>query len=957
MKILETSVFRGPNIYAKFPVIRHVVDIGVLEDWPSAKIGEDFIDQLLDALPGLQEHGCSYREHGGFVRRLREDEGTWMAHIWEHMSIELQNVAGSDVTFGRTRDGGETGIYNMVFQYQQEEVGLHASQLALDFIHNLLPDHLVETGERVENFDYVAELEAFIKAAQRKALGPSTASLVNAGIARDIPWMRLNEYSLIQLGYGKYQKRIQATITSETDYIATDLASDKKATNRILGDLGLPVPRQIAATTPEDAVKAAKRIGFPVVVKPLDGNHGNGISINLTTEAAVTEAFDLALAHNKRGRTIIVETFIEGLDHRMLVIDGKLEAVSKRVPGHIVGDGKNTAAALIEIVNSDPRRGVGHEKVLTRLELDKTAKDHLAEVGYDENTVLEKGEVVFLRSTANLSTGGTAVDVTDIVHPDNRNMAERAIKAIGLDIGGVDFLTADISQSYKDIPAGICEVNAAPGFRMHVAPSEGKPRDVAGAVMEMLFPAGTPSRVPIASITGTNGKTTVSRMVAHIHKLSGNTVGLATTDGVYIDGNLTVKGDLTGPRAAQMILRDPTVDAAILETARGGLLRSGMGYERCDVGAVINVDADHLGLKGIETVEDLARVKRIVVEVATDTAVLNADDELCLKMASHTQAENICYVTMNANHPLVREHVRLGGRAIVLEQGMNGHMITIYEKSSNIQLMWTHLIPATIDGKAMHNVQNAMFAAAICFSMGKSLEDIRQGLRTFATSYFQAPGRLNVFDEHPFKVILDYAHNPAAIEAMTKLCTQLDPKGRRIICFSMPGDRRDEDIIAAAQIVAGKFDHYICKADDGRRGRGDSEVPDLLRKTLIEQGVSDTNISVIPSEATAVDAALDMAEADDLLLIFGDNISRTWKQVIYLNRPEDAVEEVADTGLEPATASQTLGAPDGTLDPLADATPVEDAPDIPENMLHGGMRMIRDARGVRLEDTGDEDGD
>jgi cyanophycin synthetase len=957
MKILETSVFRGPNIYAKFPVIRHVVDIGILEEWPSAKIGEDFIEQLLDALPGLQEHGCSYREPGGFVRRLREDEGTWMAHIWEHMSIELQNVAGSDVSFGRTRDAGETGLYNMVFQYEQEEVGLHASQLALDFIHNLLPDHLVENGERVEGFDYIAESEAFIRTAQRKALGPSTASLVNAGIARDIPWMRLNEYSLIQLGYGKYQKRIQATITSETDYIATDLASDKKATNRILGDLGLPVPRQISATSAEDAVKAAKRIGFPVVVKPLDGNHGNGISINLMTAEAVTEAFDFALANNKRGRTIIVETFIEGLDHRMLVIDGKLEAVSKRVPGHIVGDGTHTAAELIEIVNSDPRRGVGHEKVLTRLELDKTAIEHLAEVGYDENTVLAEGEVVFLRSTANLSTGGTAVDVTDIVHPDNRNMAERAIKAIGLDIGGVDFLTADISQSYKDIPAGICEVNAAPGFRMHVAPSEGKPRDVSGAVMDMLFPAGTPRRLPIASITGTNGKTTVSRMVAHIHKLSGNTVGLATTDGVYIDGNLTVKGDLTGPRAAQMILRDPTVDAAILETARGGLLRSGMGYERCDVGAVINVDADHLGLKGIETVEDLARVKRIVVEVATDTAVLNADDELCLKMAGHTQADNICYVTMNAHHPLVREHVRLGGRAIVLEQGMNGHMITIYEKSSNIQLMWTHLIPATLDGKAMHNVQNAMFAAAICFSMGKSLEDIRQGLRTFATSYFQAPGRLNVFDEHPFKVILDYAHNPAAIEAMTKLCTQLEPKGRKIICFSMPGDRRDEDIVAAATIVAGKFDHYICKADDGRRGRGDSEVPDLLRKTLLENGVTDAQINVIPDEATAVDTALGLAAADDLLMVFGDNISRTWKQIIYLNRPEGVVEEGAAETTELVSVPQTLGAPDSTLDPLADATPVEDAPDIPENMLLGGMRMIRDARGVRLEDTGDEDGD
>ena len=957
MKILETSVFRGPNIYAKFPVIRHVVDIGVLEDWPSAKIGDDFIEALLDALPGLMEHGCSYREHGGFVRRLREDEGTWMAHIWEHMCIELQNVAGLEVTFGRTRDAGETGVYNMVFQFEEEEVGLFASQLALDFIHNLLPDELVESGERVEGFDYTIEREKFIRFAQRKALGPSTASLVNAGIERDIPWMRLNEYSLIQLGYGKYQKRIQATITSETDYIATDLASDKKATNRILGDLGLPVPKQIAVTSPEEAVKAAKRIGFPVVVKPLDGNHGNGISINLTTPEAVSEAFGFALQYNKRGGTVIVETFIQGLDHRMLVIDGKLEAVSKRVPGHIVGDGKSTAAELIEVVNSDPRRGVGHEKVLTRLELDKTAKDHLAEVGYTENDVPKDGEIVFLRSTANLSTGGTAVDVTDIVHPDNRNMAERAIKAIGLDIGGVDFLSADISQSYKDIPAGICEVNAAPGFRMHVAPSEGKPRDVAGAVMEMLFPAGTPSRVPIASITGTNGKTTVSRMVAHIHKLSGNTVGLATTDGVYIDGNLTVKGDLTGPRAAQMILRDPTVDAAILETARGGLLRSGMGYERCDVGAVLNVDSDHLGLKGIETVEDLARVKRIVVEVATDTAVLNADDELCLKMAGHTQADNICYVTMNANHPLVREHVRMGGRALVLEQGMNGHMITIYENSANIQLMWTHLIPATIDGKAMHNVQNAMFAAAICHSMGKSLEDIRQGLRTFATSYFQAPGRLNVFEEHPFKVILDYGHNPAAMEAMTKLCTQLEPKGRRIICFSMPGDRRDEDIVAAATIVAGKFDHYICKADDGRRGRGDAEVPEMLRKTLIENGVSADQIEIIPSEVDAVNAALNLGQQDDLVLVFGDNIARTWKQIIYFNRPQEAIDNTDKSENNAETVASPIAPVDTTLDPLAGATSVEDAPEIPESMLLGGMRMIRDARGVRLEDTEDEDGD
>ncbi len=957
MKILETSVYRGPNVYALFPVIRHVVDIGVLEDWPSAKIGAEFIDPLLDALPGLHEHGCSYREPGGFVRRLREDDGTWMAHIWEHVSIELQNAAGADVTFGRTRGAGETGVYNMVFQYEEEEVGLQASQLALDFIHNLLPDNLTEKDESQVDFDFANERDNFIRAAQRRALGPSTSSLVKAGLERDIPWLRLNEYSLIQLGYGRFQKRIQATITSDTDYIAVELASDKKATNKILADLGLPVPQQREVETPAEAAQAARRIGYPVVVKPLNGNHGNGISVNLTTDEEVKEAFDLALKFNKRGRTVIVESFIQGLDHRMLVVNGSLVAVSKRVPGHIVGDGKHTAEELIAIVNSDPRRGVGHEKVLTRLELDKTATEHLANIGYDKDGIPNEGEVVFLRSTANLSTGGTAVDVTDIVHPDNREMAQRAVKAIGLDIGGVDFLSSDISKSYKDNRAGICEVNAAPGFRMHVAPSEGKPRDVAGAVMEMLFPTGTPSRVPIVSITGTNGKTTVSRMVAHIYKLSGNTVGLATTDGVYIDGNLTVKGDLTGPQAAQMILRDPTIDAAVLETARGGLLRRGMGYERCDTGAVLNINADHLGLKGVDTLEDLARVKRIVVEVAKDTAVLNADDELCLKMAAHTKAENICYVTMNANHPLVREHVRRGGRAVVLEQGMNGHMITIYDNSAHIPLMWTHLIPATLDGKAMHNVSNAMFAAGICYSMGKTLEDIRQGLRTFATTYFQAPGRLNVFDEHPFKVILDYGHNPAAIEAMTKLCDQLEPDGRRILVFTLPGDRRNEDIAEAARIVAGHFDHYICRADDNRRGRGETEVPDLLRDELIKNGVSESDIVIIPDEVTSVDSALKMGQVGDLVMIFGDNISRTWKQIIYFNRPPEQTSAETDETTEGKQPVPGVIAEETKPDPLADATPVEDAPEVPESLLMGGIRMIRDSRGVRLAVDDVEDGD
>ncbi len=947
MKILETSVFRGPNIYALFPVIRHKVDLGILEAWPTGRLGPAFVDPLLEALPGLHEHGCSYGEPGGFVRRLREDEGTWMGHVWEHVAIELQNVAGAEVSFGKTRGVDETGIYNMIYQYEEERVGLQAGKLAIDLLRHLLPDNLVDADERSEDFDFNEERDSFIRAAQRRALGPSTASLVKAARDRDIPWLRLNEYSLVQLGHGRYQKRIQATVTSETHHIAVELASDKAETNTILADLGLPVPQQRLVYDRKNAVRAAERIGYPVVVKPLNANHGRGISVGLDDPELVAAGFDLAQEDNRGSRSVIVESFITGLDHRMLVVNGALVAVSKRVPGHVVGDGKQTVEQLVDVVNSDPRRGVGHEKVLTRIELDAKAAEHLEEIGYTKDSVPPAGEVVFLRSTANLSTGGTAIDVTDLVHPDNRDMAVRAVKAIGLDVGGVDFLSSDISTSYKDNGAAICEINAAPGFRMHVAPSEGKPRDVAGAVMDMLFPVNAPARIPIISITGTNGKTTTARMVSHIYKLSGNIVGLATTDGVYIDGNLSVKGDLTGPMAARMILRDPTVDAAVLETARGGLLRRGLGYERCDTGAVLNIAADHLGLRGVDTLEDMAKVKQIVVEVAKNTAVLNADDELCLKMAGHTTAEHLCYVTMNAGHPLVREHVRTGGRAVVLEQGMNGHLITIYDNHAHIPLMWTHLVPATLDGKAMHNVQNALFAAAICFSMGKSLEDIRHGLRTFTTSYFQAPGRMNVFDEHPFKVILDYGHNPSAIEAMSRLVEQLEPEGRRICVFTLPGDRRDEDIVEAARIVSGRFDHYICKRDDNLRGRKPDEVPKILKSALLKNGVDESAISVVPDEAEAVAAGLKMAKAGDLLLIFGDDISRTWKQIIYFNRPQETqVEKDKPTLKRSVTSQESLD--DRPANPIAEATPVQDAPRVPESVLLDGMRMVRDERGVRL---------
>jgi cyanophycin synthetase len=921
MKILSKSVFLGPSLYALFPVIRLKVQLGVLEDYSSTRLGTGFTDAIQAALPGLAQHGCSYREPGGFLRRLTEDEGTWMGHILEHLAIELQNIAGGQVTFGRTRGTGVDGEYEVVYSYEQEDVGLAAGRLGLDLILHSLPEELQPEDIRGEDYDFAEERDSFIRFAQRRALGPSTASLVRAAEERDIPWLRLNRYSLVQFGHGRFGRRIQATITSETRHIAVEIASDKEETNTLLADLGLPVARQRMVYSEREAAKAATRIGYPVVVKPLNANHGRGVSIELTDEESVAVAFNHAREHS---RSVLVESFITGLDHRLLVVDGKLVAASKRVPGHVVGDGQRSIAELVEVTNQDPRRGIGHEKVLTRLDLDHQALRLLELKNMTAESVPASEELVFLRSTGNLSTGGTAVDVTDVIHPDNREMAERAARAIGLDVAGVDFLTSDITESYRTTGGAICEVNAAPGFRMHVAPSEGTPRDVAGPVLDMLFPAGKPARIPIASITGTNGKTTTSRMVSHIFKLTGKHVGLATTDAVYIDGHKSVEGDMTGPMAARMILRDPSVDVAVLETARGGLLRRGMGYKRCNVGAVLNVQSDHLGLKGIETLEDLAKVKRIVVEVAQDAAVLNADDEHCLLMASYTKAKHLCYVTMNPNHALVREHILAGGRALVLEEGMAGHMITLYDNGAHIPLLWSHLVPATLDGRAMHNVQNAMFAAAITFSMGVKLDEVRHGLRTFDMTYFQAPGRMNICDEHPFRTILDYGHNPAAVQAMVQLCDALKPDGKRVLVLAAPGDRRDEDIREIAIRCAGHFDHYICRRDDNTRGRGDEEVPTLQRQALIDAGVDSELIEIIPDEAAAVTRALELGEPGDLVLIFGDAIERCWEQI---------------TGFQSSGAGKQ---------PAASPIPALPRQTLPDSALGVGEELVRDERGVRL---------
>lgn len=890
-RVLERGAWRGPHIWGREPMVRFMLDLGALEEWPSDRL-PNFNDRLIAALPSLEEHGCSYRVTGGFIRRLRE--GTWFGHVAEHVALELQSLAGHQVGKGKTRSvKGKPGVYNVMYGYREEAVAFLAGRLALELLESLLPpelqgverlDRLYEIKARSDPgapFDLDAALELLRRTARRSGLGPSTRSLVNEAERRDIPVLRLDEQSFVQLGWGSKQERLRASMTGRTSHIAVENAGDKNFTRQLLLDAGLPAPRGEVVRTVEDAVKLARRLRYPVVTKPLDGNHGRGVSVGLASEEEVERGFELAARHGTR---VIVEEMLQGHDHRVLVVDGEVVSVAERVPAQVIGDGVSTIAQLVELVNADPRRGDGHENVMTRIKVDDHVRDVLARDGLTEESVPELGRVVTLRDTANLSTGGTAVDRTDVIHPENATIARRAADVIGLDVAGIDFLAPDISKSVRDTGhGGIVEVNAAPGFRMHLQPSEGRGRNVARPVIDMLFPRGEDGRIPIIAVTGTNGKSTTCRMVGRIFRQTGATVGMTSTSGVYLNEERIAAVDASGPKSARMVLREPTVDVAVLETARGGILREGLGFDRCDVGAVLNVDADHLGLKGIDTVEDLAWVKGVVAEnVARDgVGVLNHDQRLTRRMKTPGRKAYFSLEGGEAMHEHLRRHINLGGLAVVREPGAHGGEIVIWDHGDRLPLMSAGDIPATLRGAAEFNVGNALAAVAMAYGHGVAAPVIRTALSTFASTFEQTPGRLNVFDGHPFRVILDYAHNPAGLTALGKVVTAMRPQHRRVIgMVSMPGDRRDQDIVEMGALSAGIFDDLVFREGPDLRGRADGEVVGLLREGAIEGGATSDRIHLRPLEFDGVAAALAGAEPGDLVVIMPTSVEEVWAQIL-----------------------------------------------------------------------------
>ncbi len=861
---------RGPNYWSirRHKLIVMVLDLEDLEQKPTNKI-EGFSERLKELFPGMFEHRCSVGEPGGFFQRV--ERGTWMGHVIEHIALEIQSLAGMEVGFGRTRTYGEEGVYFVVFDYIEEKVGKYAAKAAFRIAQAIIDG---------EKYNLEEDIQEMREIRQDEGLGPSTASIIAEAEARNIPWMRLNRYSLCQLGYGANQKRIQATVTSQTSSIGVELACDKDDTKHLLEQAEVPIPNGDIIRTERGLKEVIEDIGYPIVIKPVNGNHGRGITTNINS---LDEALIAFASAKEISRLVIVEKYVVGEDFRILVINNKMVAAAKRSPAHVIGDGKSTIKELIDKVNEDPRRGFGHEKVLTKIDINNLTLEILKENDLTPESIIKSGEYVKLKNTANLSTGGTAEDVTDLVHPSNVFMAERISKIIDLDICGIDIMAETLTKPIENTGGVVLEVNAGPGFRMHLQPSSGLPRNVASSVVDMLFPPGDDSRIPIIAVTGTNGKTTTTRLIAHIAKMKGKKVGYTTTDGVYIQNRLLMKGDCTGPASAEFVLKDPTVNYAVLESARGGLLRAGLGFKKCDIGVVTNVAGDHLGLKGIHTIEQLARVKGVIPETVKPDgyAVLNADDDLVFDMANKVEC-NLALFSMDENNPRIKRHFKRGGVSAIYENGY----ITICQGEWKMRVSKAANVPLTMGGKASFMIQNVLAAVLATYLDGFKIEDIKVAIESFIPSPSQTPGRLNMFNFKNFKVLLDYAHNPAGFRAIKDYVDQIDASEKVGIVAGV-GDRRTQDNNELGEIAAEMFDEIIIRQDRNLRGKDEEELINEIHDG-IKSVDPNKKVDIIHSERDAIIHAVKNAKKNSLVVVSSDVVPDALNLVMKLKEKDNA---------------------------------------------------------------------
>lgn len=854
MKIIEIKILRGPNYWSNYrnKLIAMKLDLEELEERPTNLI-DGFSERIEKLIPSMFKHRCSRGNEGGFFERVKE--GTWMGHVIEHIALEIQTLAGMECGFGRTRGTGKEGVYNVVFSYKEENVGIYAANAAVKIAEALI--------EGVE-YDLNNDIKTMREMREKFRFGPSTGSIVDEAVSRNIPFIRLNNQSLVQLGYGKNQVRFRATMTDKTSSIAVDLASNKDETKKMLTDAAIPVANGMCISDISEIETVINRVGFPLVFKPLDGNHGKGASINVKTKEEAFVAFEHA---KKYSRKIIVEKFISGFDFRILVINHRFIAAALREPAHVIGDGVSTIAQLIEIENQDERRGYGHENVLTEISIDRETHDELAKLNYTLETILEKGKVCHLKGTANLSTGGTSTDVTDIVHPNNIFIFERISRVIGLDICGIDVMANNLNEPLEVTGGVVLEVNAAPGFRMHLAPANGLPRNVAAPVIDMLYPVGKSFTIPIIAVTGTNGKTTTTRLISHIVKNNGYRVGFTTSDGIYVQNSMLTKGDTTGPVSAEFILKDPTVDFAVLETARGGILRSGLGFNKCDVAVITNIQEDHMGLSDINTLSDMARVKGVVARAVKRDgyAVLNADNKHCVSV-SKTVDCNIAYFSIDEKNPIIIEHCKKGGIAAIYENGY----ITIQKGEWKFRVEKASHIPLTFGGRVTFMIYNVLAATLATYVYGFTIEDIKLNLATFIPSAAQTPGRMNIFEFKEYKVLIDFAHNADGFKGIKEFLSTVESP-YKIGIITGTGDRRDDDIRDMGRISAEMFDHIIIRQDKFLRGR---KAEDIVK--LLVEGIHDSNpqqsYEYIPKEVEALNHAFSLARKGTFITALSDVI-------------------------------------------------------------------------------------